>query len=65
MEDNTLYALIWKLAGAILLSVVAGITIHNCLETYMISTSVDPVAVKCATTGTYGSHACTIVAGRR
>jgi hypothetical protein len=65
MEENQLYALVWKLV-AVVLSVVI-LTLGSCTayQTYRITESQDPIAAKCAISDNGNTQACLTILGRK
>lgn len=64
MEDNQLYALIWKLAFASLCVLIVSGASCSSFETYRITEAKDPIAVKCALASRESPQACMVVMTR-
>ncbi len=52
MDDLKLWVVFWKIAAVVLLSIIAGITVHNVSVTNavkeMVANGTDPIAASCA-----------------
>jgi hypothetical protein len=65
MEENQLFALVWKLVAVVLTVLILTLGSCTAYQTHRITESPDPIAAKCAIANDGNTQACLTVLGRK